>query len=205
MRQIPQIVKSVWKTPLFRMDKDERIIYITFDDGPHPSITPEVLDILDDYQAKACFFCLGENVEKYPSLFEQIKKKGHLIGNHTYRHLDGYKTPTKQYLKDIEQANKWLKTKWFRPPYGRITPQQIKKLKHNYQIVLWDFMTYDYRTDISEQMILEEIKRRTRNGAIVLFHDSPKAQNNIRKALPKALQYWQEENYKCQTFKHAIG
>lgn len=186
------------------MDKDKRTIYLTFDDGPHPCITPEVLDILDDFQVKASFFCVGKNVDRYPQLFERTKERGHLVGNHTYQHLDGYKTTTQDYLQDVKKANKLIESQWFRPPYGRMTPGQIRTMKSDYQLVMWDFMTYDYRTDVTEKKILNEIKKRTRNGSIVLFHDSPLSQQNIRKALPKALHYWLQEGYNLQTFNPPI-
>ncbi len=200
MLQLPDFIKNRVKSLIFRMDKREKSIYLTFDDGPTPEVTPLVLDILDNYQCKATFFCVGENVVKYPHLFEEIKKRGHSAGNHTFNHLSGFSTFTKKYVENVKEAEKVIDSKWFRPPYGRIRPSQIKALKKDYQLVMWDLITYDYDKKIQPERIIREIEKKTRNGAIIVFHDSKKAKKNVLSALPKALEFWISEGYSFKRF-----
>ena len=154
-------------------------IFLTFDDGPTPSVTQKVLDILDKYNAKATFFCLGENVEKYPELFNKIKEKNHSVGNHTYSHVNGWFTKNKKYFNDIDLANFLIKSNLFRPPYGKITPSQIKLLKKQYKIVLWDVLSMDYDNKVSKEKSLKNVIKFTRNGSIIVFHDTLKAQEKL--------------------------
>lgn len=201
MRQVPELVKQIWRTPVWRIKSSEKALFITFDDGPNPYVTPQILEILDAYNAKATFFCVGENVKKYSDVFEMVKSKGHNVGNHTYSHLKGTKTTTKEYIEDIKKASNLIQSKLFRPPYGKIKFRQINRLKKDFNIILWDFITYDYNSKKSPNEIIREIKRRSRNGSIVVFHDSEKAKENVLTVLPLALEFWKKEGYAFKTIE----
>lgn len=201
MRQVPELVKQIWRTPVWRIKSSEKALFITFDDGPNPYVTPQILEILDAHNAKATFFCVGENVKKYSDVFEMVKSKGHNVGNHTYSHLKGTKTTTKEYIEDIKKASNLIQSKLFRPPYGKIKFRQINRLKKDFKIILWDFITYDYNSKKSPNEIIREIKRRSRNGSIVVFHDSEKAKENVLTVLPLALEFWEKEGYAFKTIE----
>lgn len=170
-------------------------LYLTFDDGPIPEITPWVLDQLDSYGAKASFFCVGENVLKYPNLMERIKNEGHTIGNHTHKHISGWKNKTEDYLKDVEMANLNLGSKFFRPPYGQITPAQYNTLKEKYKIVMWDVLSGDFDPKRSGIECAQKVIKYSTPGSIVVFHDSIKAKPRIEEALPKVLSYFAERGF----------
>ncbi|HHT21988.1 MAG TPA: polysaccharide deacetylase family protein [Bacteroidales bacterium] len=198
MRQVPEFIKRIWRTPIWRMDSNQKAIYLTFDDGPNPEITPQVLDILDEFGVKANFFCVGENVQKYRDVFEETKRRGHKVGNHTFNHLKGFETSVEEYVENVEKANELIKSKLFRPPHGRITPRQVNALKKDYKIIMWDFITYDFDARVSPETILNEVKKRSRNGSIVVFHDLTKVAKNMLAVLPKAIQFWQDEGYELK-------
>jgi len=195
MRQVPDYIQKIWRTPIWRINPDEKSVYLTFDDGPNPKVTPLVLDILDKFGVKATFFCVGENVKKYPEVFREVKRRGHTVGNHTFNHLKGYKSSTQEYVKNVWKADEYVHSNLFRPPHGRIKLSQIRTLKKDFKIIMWDFITYDFDSKVTPDAILKEVKKRTRNGSIVIFHDSLKAEKNMLAALPKALEFWKEEGY----------
>ena len=195
MRQVPDYIQKIWGTPIWRINPDEKSVYLTFDDGPNPKVTPLVLDILDKFGVKATFFCVGENVKKYPEVFREVKRRGHTVGNHTFNHLKGYKSSTQDYVKNVWKADEYVHSNLFRPPHGRIKLSQIRTLKKDFKIIMWDFITYDFDSKVTPDAILKEVKKRTRNGSIVIFHDSLKAEKNMLAALPKALEFWKEEGY----------
>ncbi len=195
MRQVPDYIQKIWRTPIWRINPAEKSVYLTFDDGPNPKVTPLVLDILDKFGVKATFFCVGENVKKYPEVFREVKRRGHTVGNHTFNHLKGYKSSTQEYVKNVWKADEYVHSNLFRPPHGRIKLSQIRTLKRDFKIIMWDFITYDFDSKVTPDAILKEVKKRTRNGSIVIFHDSLKAEKNMLAALPKALEFWKEEGY----------
>ncbi len=199
MRQIPEFIKKLWRTPVWRINPSERAIYLTFDDGPNPIVTPQVLDMLDEYDAKATFFCVGENIQKYPEVFEEVKRRGHTVGNHTFNHMKGFENSAQNYVENVRKADEYIHSKLFRPPHGRIKLSEIRILKKDYQIIMWDFITYDYDRKVTPDDILKEIKKRSRNGSIVIFHDSLKAEKNVLAALPEALKFWREEGYEIKS------
>ena len=198
MRQIPDFIKLMWRTPVWRINPLEKVIYLTFDDGPNPEVTPRVLDILDEFEAKATFFCVGENVMKYPEIFQEVKHRGHAVGNHTFNHVKGTEKTVKEYVDNVGKAHEYIHSKLFRPPHGRITLSQVNKLKADFKIIMWDFITYDFDRQVTSTEILKEVKIRSRNGSVVIFHDSLKARKNVLEALPEALRYWKKEGYEVK-------
>jgi peptidoglycan/xylan/chitin deacetylase (PgdA/CDA1 family) len=189
---------------LWKVIPPEKTIYLTFDDGPIPEVTPWVLSLLKKFNAKATFFCIGDNINKNPDIFNMIVSEGHSIGNHTFNHLNGWKTSAKNYIENIALAEEILykdtpvkaTQKLFRPPYGRITPGQIKTLqKKNYQIVMWDVISCDYNTNISGEECFNNVVEQAGSGSIVVFHDSLKASENLKMVLPEVLTYYQERGY----------
>lgn len=198
MRQIPDFIKLMWRTPVWRINPSEKVIYLTFDDGPNPEVTPQVLDILDEFEAKATFFCVGENVMKYPEIFQEVKHRGHAVGNHTFNHVKGTEKTVKEYVDNVGKAHEYIHSKLFRPPHGRITLSQVNKLKADFKIIMWDFITYDFDRQVTSTEILKEVKIRSRNGSVVIFHDSLKARKNVLEALPEALRYWKKEGYEVK-------
>ena len=196
MLQVPEILKSVIKNVVWRINPAKKVIYLTFDDGPNSRVTPLVLDILDRFEVKATFFCVGENVSRFPDVFDEVKRRGHTVGNHTFNHLKGFEYATDYYVRNVEKANGYIKSDLFRPPHGQIKPSQIKALKDDYRIIMWDFITYDYDKRVEPEKIIAEVKKRSRNGSIVVFHDSLKAEKNVLQVLPEALRFWKENGYK---------
>ncbi|WP_452219912.1 polysaccharide deacetylase family protein [Lacinutrix salivirga] len=211
--KIPLIIKKLFPSYVWEFSLKEKVIYLTFDDGPTPEITEWTLKTLDHYNAKATFFCIGENVIKHPEIFNSILKNGHSIGNHTQNHLRGWKTSTETYIKNTEKAqsvinlqikdfNKNSKQKLFRPPYGQITPKQGKKLRAlGYKIMMWTCVAFDWDDKVTPAQCLKNITSKTTAGNIVVFHDSVKASKNMQYALPKVLDYFSKKGY---AFK-AIG
>jgi len=193
--QFPKFLRLFFGELIWQIDTDSRLIYLTFDDGPVPEVTPKVLDILDLYGWKATFFCVGENVMKHPDLYQEILRRGHRVGNHSFNHIRGFAYPLVEYVANVRKASAYIDSKLFRPPHGRIKFSQINALKHDYQIVMWDVITYDYDRNKSPESIFNIIKRHLRKGSIVVFHDSIKAERNVLTVLPKALEYWKEQNY----------
>lgn len=194
--QFPRLLRPLWGKVVWRKNPSEKVIYITFDDGPVPEVTPLVLDVLDKYNIKATFFCVGENVQKYPEIYTDILQRGHKTGNHTFNHLKGFSNSTEIYVENVREASRMINSKLFRPPYGRITPKQKKILQADYEIIMWDIVTYDYNQKLTKESIFRNVKYYTRNGSIVVFHDSTKAKENMLAVLPLAIEYWKEKGYK---------
>jgi peptidoglycan/xylan/chitin deacetylase (PgdA/CDA1 family) len=175
------------------MPSDKKTIYLTFDDGPHPEITNFVLDTLKNHQAKASFFCIGDNVKKFPETFHRIIDEGHAIGNHTFNHLNGWKTSDELYLDNIAEASEWIDSTMFRPPYGRITRFQLSQLqKPRFQMktIMWSVLSGDFDQKIAGEKCYQNVIRNSGNGAIVVFHDSEKAAVRMQYALPKVLKHF---------------
>jgi len=197
----PWLLKNLYPNLLWNIDNSTRCIFLTFDDGPIPIVTPFVLNILKQYNAKATFFCIGDNVCKHPDIFEQVKNDGHAIGNHTYNHLNGWKTDNKTYLDNFLKADELINAGLFRPPYGRIKRSQIKLFKQirpGLQIIMWSVLSGDFDINLPPEKCLENVLKHTGSGDVVLFHDSLKAKARMEYALPKALDVWSRKGY---TFK----
>jgi len=193
-----------WLFPhaLWRMDRHQKAVYLTFDDGPIPEATPFILDTLDRFHAKATFFMVGENAVKYPHLLEEVRQRGHQIGNHTYNHLSGMRHLTWTYLANIKKADEVLHTRLFRPPHGWIRTIQYRVLRHvGIKVVMWDVVTRDYSRLLTAQDVLNNVKRYTRPGSIITFHDSLKSIEKLKHALPEALSWLQEQGYEFRIFE----
>lgn len=178
-------------------------MFLTFDDGPHPTITPWVLEQLRLFDAKATFFCIGNNVNQHPEIFKQVLEAGHAVGNHTFHHPNGWKTPDAIYLDDIAQAARTFSSKLFRPPYGRIRSSQARQVAMALQqpeakVIMWDVLSADFDQGISPEFCLDNVIRNVRSGSIIVFHDSEKAFKNLAYALPETLKYLKAKNYKCR-------
>lgn len=199
------IVKSpVWLRWLlphltWHHSRHEKIIYLTFDDGPIPDVTPQVLNILKKYNIQASFFCVGENIVKHPEIFEQLKAEGHQIGNHTFNHLKGWDTSLKEYLENVAKCHQYTQSTLFRPPYGKCTLSQFKQLRKQYNIIMWDVITYDFDAQLSPEDCYNNATQFTTNGSIVVFHDNVKALPRLLYALPKAIEYWLAAGYEFRT------
>jgi len=180
----------IWAIPNNNND-----VYLTFDDGPDPEVTPRILDILARYDAMATFFCLGRNVEKYPEIFDRIHREGHVVGNHSYSHPDGWRTGKTKYVEDIERAAKLIPGTLFRPPYGRIRPIQIKALKERYQIVMWDFMCWDFKKQTTKGDCLKSVKKYCQTGSVIVFHDTNHAQGKIASELACIIDWFEKKNF----------
>ena len=193
-----------WLFPhaLWRMDRHQKSVYLTFDDGPIPEATPFILDTLDKYNAKATFFMVGENAVKYPHLLEEVRNRGHQVGNHTYNHLSGMRHFSWTYLANIKKADEVLHTRLFRPPHGWIRTVQYRVLRHvGIKVVMWDVVTRDYSRLLTADDVLRNVKRYTRPGSIITFHDSLKSIDKLKHALPEALSWLQEQGYEFRTFE----
>lgn len=184
----PKFFTNLFPGLIWRYPEEENKVYITFDDGPTELITPWVLDTLRRHGAKATFFCLGKKVEMHPDLFDRIKTEGHAVGNHGYSHIKGWENGTGQYIQDVDLANDFIGSTLFRPPYGRIRPNQVRLLKNRYKIVMWSLLSMDYSRWVTPKRCANIVLNNLRPGAIIVFHDSVKAEANMRYALVRVLE-----------------
>jgi peptidoglycan/xylan/chitin deacetylase (PgdA/CDA1 family) len=191
----PELLKRIYPNQIWSFPTSEKKIYLTFDDGPTPSITETVLKELKKYSAKATFFLVGQNADRSPELVSLIDAEGHAIGNHTYRHLNGWQVSTKSYLKDVLKCQEIVQTKLFRPPYGRITRSQTRFMTHRYKVIMWDVLSGDFDTTITKERVLKNVLQNTKPGSIIVFHDSVKAADRMQYALPRVLEYFSKRNF----------
>lgn len=200
IEQPPLLLRWIYPRALWRMDKNVKAVYLTFDDGPIPEVTPWVLDVLDRYGIKATFFLVGDNVRKHPKEFQMILDRGHRVGNHTFNHIGGFKHLSYNYLVNTNQADALIKSNLFRPPHGWMRWGQYMVLRNRYQIVMWDLVTRDYSKRLNGPQVLEKVKKYVRNGSIITFHDSLKSEKNLKYALPKAIEWLLEQGYEFKVF-----
>ncbi len=201
IEQPPLFYRLLFPEAIWRIKhRGERpAVYLTFDDGPIPEETPWVLDLLDKYGIKATFFMVGDNVRRHPELLEEVRRRGHSYGNHTMHHLQGVKVTTRRYLRDVSEANRLIDSPLFRPPHGILRPRQSKALNQKYNIIMYDLVTRDYSKKLSGEQVFHNVRRYTRNGSIIVFHDSLKASANMRYALPKAIEWLLAQGYEFKT------
>ncbi len=194
-------LRWLYPNALWRMDRDERSVYLTFDDGPVPSSTPFILDTLAQFNAKATFFMVGENVLRYHDLYNRIVEEGHQVGNHTFNHMGSLKHWALTYGINTQKANELIHAHLFRPPHGWMRWSVYWWLSRRYQIVMWDLVTRDYSKWMTAEDVLNNVKRYARNGSIITFHDSTKSIDKLRYALPEALRWLKEQGYEFKTFE----
>jgi peptidoglycan-N-acetylglucosamine deacetylase len=203
LTKTPSLLKGIYPSCTWNFPREEQKIYFTFDDGPHPEATPFVLDTLQQFNAKGTFFCIGKNVVAYPEIYKKILSEGHSVGNHTHNHLNGWKTPDKDYIKNISEARKYIDSRLFRPPYGRITNFQIRLLtaaenlnqKTVFKIIMWDVLSGDFDLSVSSEKCIKNVTSNAKAGSIVVFHDSEKALPRMKKALTESLKYFSEQGF----------
>lgn len=206
-----RFIKTIFPNYVWEVPNHENKVYLTFDDGPTPEITEWTLAQLKLYNTKATFFCIGDNVQKFPEIFQKVVNEGHSIGNHTFNHLNGWNTEKEIYIKNVELCNQeiansrlqtadcLLHTNLFRPPYGKIKPSQSKILrKQGYKIIMWDVISYDFDASITPKKCLENVLKNVQSGSIIVFHDSKKAFQNLEFVLPRTLQFLNEKGYVCE-------
>lgn len=199
IEQPPLLYRILFPEAVWRIKRKKRkVIYLTFDDGPIPEVTPWVLDVLDYYNIKATFFSVGDNVRRHPELLEEIKKRGHSWGNHTMNHLQGFKVASRNYLRNIKEADNLIDSNLYRPPHGIMRWSQAKVIKDHFNIIMYDLVTRDYSKKLNGEQVLNNVKNFARNGSIVVFHDSLKAERNLRYALPRAIEWLKEQGYEFE-------
>lgn len=205
----PWIVKKCFPRYTWNLPATGNEIYLTFDDGPHPTITPWVLDQLAEYGAKATFFCIGDNVVKYPDTYRRIITEGHSVGNHTQNHLNGWKVPSARYIDNIREAATHIHSSLFRPPYGRIKQAHLPPINQLFngqaQVIMWDVLSADFDQAFTPEQCLQNVLKHTTPGSVIVFHDSEKAYKNLSYALPKALQHFKEKGFVFKKIEAAYG
>ena len=195
----PLLYRLLFPEALSRLNRRRRrVVYLTFDDGPIPEQTPWVLDILDRYGVKATFFMVGDNVRRHPGLLEEVRRRGHSVGNHTMHHLQGMKVATDRYLADVAEADALIDSTLFRPPHGIMRWKQSRALRARYNIIMYDLVTRDYSAKLSPDEVVANVRRYARNGSIIVFHDSLKAAPNMRPALPQAIEWLLSQGYEFE-------
>ena len=197
----PNFIQTLFPNFVWKMPSEEKTIYLTFDDGPVPEVTPWVLDVLRDFQAKATFFCVGENVKDNPEILSSIIEDGHTVGSHTFNHLNGWSTDNIKYYHNVRRGAFEVKSELFRPPYGRLMPKQAMFLQRHYNIVMWDVLSGDFDPMISKETCLDNVIKNASEGSIVVFHDSQKAKEKLMYALPKALEHFAAEGYNFKSIE----
>lgn len=200
LAKTPRLLKAllpsrlIWKMPA----NEDAKVYLTFDDGPHPTVTPFVLYNLKEYGAKATFFCIGKNVVAFPDIYKQTLEEGHTVGNHTFNHLNGWKTPDDEYMANIVKANEYISSHNYRPPYGRIKRSQAKALweqEYPWRVYMWDVLSCDFDRSVAPEKCLQNVLKNIEPGSIVVFHDSEKAWPRMSYALPRVLEYCKQKNW----------
>jgi peptidoglycan/xylan/chitin deacetylase (PgdA/CDA1 family) len=199
IEQPPWIYRAIFQGAIWKLPKADPCVYLTFDDGPVPHVTPWVLDTLDAYGIKATFFCVGDNVYKYPDLYRMLIERGHRTGNHTWNHIKGTHFRSKNYVGNVEKAAALIRSDLFRPPYGHMRLPQLYRLRKKYRIVMWDVVTRDYSPHVTPDDVVRIVQRYTRNGSIIVFHDSLKALQRITTALPRAIEWLLSQGYRFET------
>lgn len=195
----PKLLHSVYRDAVWFLPNTEQQIYLTFDDGPVPEITTKCLDILKAYQVSATFFCVGENAQKCPDILKRINDEGHAIGNHSYHHLKGWKTENQAYFENVEQCNKIVESNLFRPPYGKIKRSQLKILKTQYKVIMWDVLSADFDPKTSANQCIENVLKHTEAGSIIVMHDNEKCGLKMLEILPKTIEGLLDKGFRFST------
>ena len=191
----PPIVKTIFADFVWHIDTDIKEVYLIFDDGPIPGLTPWVLDVLAEFNSKATFFCVGENVKKNRSIFDRIVREGHTIGNHTYNHLNGWNTENEVYLQNVAECDRYMETNLFRPPYGKMKPYQSSLIKSEKTVVMWDVLSGDFDLSITKEKCLTNVIENYSQGSVIVFHDNIKAEEKLKYVLPSFLEHLAENGF----------
>lgn len=200
----PLLPRLFFRDAIWRIPSSEgcaKSVFLTFDDGPAPGVTEKVLSILQRNKIKASFFCLGKNIEKHKGLFDELSSEGHLCANHSFTHLNGWRTKNADYISDVERCSSYFSNSFFRPPYGKISPQQFQSLKKKYRIVFWDVISNDFDNRITPRQCLLNVTKHVRNGSLIVFHDSEKARKNLEFALPNTIDFLLDKGYNFSVLK----
>lgn len=197
IERLPNWVRRKLPQALFRVTPEQgrKMVYLTFDDGPIPEVTPQLLDLLDQYGIKATFFMVGDNVRKYPELYREVLKRGHRVGNHTMHHIQGFKVDKDEYLRDVAEGAEYIESDLFRPPHGWIKRSQAEALTDKYRVVMFDLVTRDYSKRLNADDVFNNVKRYARDGSIIVFHDSLRSLPRLFEALPKSIEWLREQGY----------
>lgn len=201
LTKTPNVIQSLLPGLVWNIPGQEKQIYLTFDDGPVPEVTPWVLDQLHQFGAKATFFCVGDNVSRHPEIYQRLIEEDHMVGSHTYNHLSGWGTENISYFHNVRRGATLTNSGLFRPPYGRLKPSQIPFLSRHYNIIMWDVLSGDFDPKITDEQCLENVLQNAESGSIIVFHDSIKAQSKLRYVLPRVLHHFAEAGYSF----HAIS
>lgn len=193
--RLPRFLNGFFPSAIWKGSAENNTIYLTFDDGPVPGVTPWVLDLLKREQIEACFFCVGENVRQYPDIYQRILDEGFQVGNHTYNHLQGIKTEDKLFIENIELAAQYIDSDFFRPPYGLMKKSQYELIAKDYQVVMWDIISGDYRSELTPDKVEKNVLKTVRPGSVIVFHDSYKAEKNLKGSLPDIIRKLKEMGY----------
>lgn len=194
----PKFIQNLFPNFTWRIPTQDKILYLTFDDGPIPEVTPWVLEQLAQYNAKATFFCVGDNVQKHPAVFKQVIEAGHSVGNHTHNHLNGWTSDNIPYFHNVRHCAHLVDSLLFRPPYGRLRPKQAQFLQRHYRIIMWDVLSGDFDPKLSNEQCFDNVIQHSKNGSIIVFHDSLKAKDKLEYVLPKVLEHFHALGYKFE-------
>jgi peptidoglycan/xylan/chitin deacetylase (PgdA/CDA1 family) len=198
----PSFLRWIYPNAVWNLPSEQKVVYLTFDDGPTPFVTEKVLELLEEYQAKATFFCIGKNIERHPELFNLVKEKGHHIGSHTYSHLNGWKSKPTDYLNDYQKGRDLARSNLFRPPYGRILLNPLQTIQKQDKVIMWDILSKDYNEAILPKTILNNVLNNLKPGSIIVFHDSEKAKKNVLAVLPLLLQNLKQQGYAMEAIPY---
>jgi peptidoglycan/xylan/chitin deacetylase (PgdA/CDA1 family) len=194
----PQVIQNLFPNFTWRIPSAEKVLYLTFDDGPVPEVTPWVLEELAAFDAKATFFCVGDNIRKHPEVFQQVIDEGHSVGNHTFNHLNGWASDNISYFHNIRHCARQMDSVLFRPPYGRMKPKQVQFLQRHYRIIMWDVLSGDFDQNITGEQCFANVVNNARPGSIIVFHDSLKAEGRLSDVLPRVLKHYAEQGYRFE-------
>jgi len=200
--RLPGFITSLYKNAVWRFQETEPVVYLTFDDGPVPEITPWVIDLLKKEDIRATFFCVGENVMKHPEVYQSILHEGHSVGNHTFNHWQGLKHDNPEFFRNIERATDFIDSDLFRPPHGWLKRSQYRYLKNHFRIIMWDLISCDYDCRINSEKVFQNIREFVRPGSIITFHDSIKAERNLKEALPQSIAWLKEQGYRFEVIPY---